>query len=250
LSGERSSTRCDPVFQWLSRVQVKGIDFVEEINMFCIDCGKENLETARFCAACGKATASVGARVVSTPIAPAKPGGVLQSIGNQISSFANTDQLDGFSLGDFFSEVFKKRESSEVDDYFVVGTSRTTPPIEDVSTNWPKPWFFFRVLLFLGLVYLGFYFAFQQFGNPKLIPGLIMMGSLAVPLATVILFFELNVPRNISFNRVLMLVASGGIVSLFGALVGFSVSDLGWLGSFSGGRCGRDRQAAGRDPRS
>jgi RsiW-degrading membrane proteinase PrsW (M82 family) len=203
--------------------------------MFCIDCGKENVETAHFCAVCGKSL-DLAREILANPSTQARPsGGVLQSIGNQISSLASTDKLEGFSLRAFFSEVFKKRDASEVDDYFVVGTSRTTPSIEDVSTNWPKPWFFFRVLIFLGLVYLGFYFAFQQFGNPKLIPGLIMMGSLAAPLATVILFFELNVPRNISFNRVLMLVASGGIVSLFVALVGFSVSDLNWLGASQAG---------------
>ncbi|HET9405753.1 MAG TPA: PrsW family glutamic-type intramembrane protease [Candidatus Sulfotelmatobacter sp.] len=162
-------------------------------------------------------------------------GSVLRSIGERISSLASTEKLEGFSLREFFSEVFKKREPNEIDEYFVVGTSRTTPSIEDVPSNWPKPWFFFRVLMFLTLVYLGFYLALQQFNNPKLIPGLIMMGSLAVPLATVILFFELNVPRNISFNRVLMLVASGGIVSLFVALIGFSVSDLGWLGASQAG---------------
>jgi protease PrsW len=203
--------------------------------MFCIDCGKENLETAHFCAVCGKSL-DLARKTLANPSAPAKPSsGVLQSIGNQISSLASTDKLEGFSLREFFSEIFKKRDASEVDDYFVVGTGRTTPSIESVSTNWPRPWFFFRVLIFLGLVYLGFYFAFQQFGNPKLIPGLIMMGSLAAPLATVILFFELNVPRNIPFNRVLMLVASGGIVSLFVALVGFSVSDLNWLGASQAG---------------
>jgi len=213
---------------------MEGNWYSEEIHMFCMECGKENPTEARFCSACGQATgaASNGKSAASQA---AKQGGVLQSIGNQISSFASTDKLEGFSLREFFSEVFKKRETSEVDDYFVVGTSRTTPSILDVPTGWPKPWFFLRVLVFLGLVYLGFYFAFQQFGNPKLIPGLIMMGSLAVPLATVILFFELNVPRNISFNRVLMLVASGGIVSLFVALVGFSVSDLGWLGASQAG---------------
>jgi RsiW-degrading membrane proteinase PrsW (M82 family) len=117
----------------------------------------------------------------------------------------------------------------------VVGTARTTPRIEEVSTSWPKPWFFFRVLIFLALVYFGFYAAFEQFENIKLIPGLIMMGSLAVPLATVILFFELNVTRNVSFNRVLMLVASGGVVALFVALVGFQVSNLDWLGASSAG---------------
>jgi RsiW-degrading membrane proteinase PrsW (M82 family) len=160
---------------------------------------------------------------------------VLHSLGNRISSLASTDKLDGFSLTEFFSDVFKKRTKDDIDDYFVVGTARTTPPIEDVATSWPKPWFFFRVLIFLALVYFGFYAAFEQFENIKLIPGLIMMGSLAVPLATVILFFELNVTRNVSFNRVLMLVASGGVVSLFVALVGFQVSNLDWLGASSAG---------------
>jgi RsiW-degrading membrane proteinase PrsW (M82 family) len=75
----------------------------------------------------------------------------------------------------------------------------------------------------------------DQFANPNLVPGLIMMGSLAVPLATVFLFFELNTPRNVSFHQVLMLVCFGGIVSLFVSLLGFSVSNLDWLGASSAG---------------
>jgi protease PrsW len=205
--------------------------------MFCIDCGKPNQDGAKFCCACGRSMGTVSGPGANSTVAPqAQPnGGVLHSIGNRISSLANTDTLDGFSLTEFFSDVFKKRSKDDVDDYFVVGTARTTPPIEEVATIWPKPWFFFRVLTFLALVYLGFYAAFEQFENIRLIPGLIMMGSLAVPLATVILFFELNVTRNVSFNRVLMLVASGGVVSLFVALVGFQVSNLDWLGASSAG---------------
>ena len=205
--------------------------------MFCIDCGKPNQDGAKFCFACGNGMGAVpGANEKSTLAPHARSnGGVLHSIGNRISSLASTEKLDGFSLTEFFSDVFKKRSKDDIDDYFVVGTARTTPPIEDVATTWPKPWFFFRVLIFLALVYFGFYAAFEQFENIKLIPGLIMMGSLAVPLATVILFFELNVTRNVSFNRVLMLVASGGVVSLFVALVGFQVSSLDWLGASSAG---------------
>src|ERR1700694_217449 len=205
--------------------------------MFCIDCGKPNQDGAKFCFACGSCMGAVpGPSGRPTVVPHAQPkGSVLHSIGNRISSLASTDKLDGFSLTEFFSDVFKKRSKDDIDDYFVVGTARTTPPIEEVSTSWPKPWFFFRVLVFLALVYFGFYAAFEQFENIKLIPGLIMMGSLAVPLATVILFFELNVPRHVSFNRVLMLVVSGGVVSLFVALVGFQVSNLDWLGASSAG---------------
>src|SRR5580704_15378779 len=203
--------------------------------MFCSECGKPNQDSANFCYACGqRVNQNSGSDGAAAPHAHSS-GSVLQSIGNRISSLASTDKLDGFSLSEFFSEVFKKRTKDEIDDYFVVGTSRTTPRIEDVATSWPKPWFFFRVLTFVALLYFGFYFAFEQFENIRLIPGLIMMGSLAVPLATVILFFELNIPRNVSFNRVLMLVASGGVVSLFVALIGFKVSNLNWLGASSAG---------------
>ncbi len=156
--------------------------------MFCIDCGKPNQDGAKFCFGCGRSMDGVSGPSGKSAVTPVQSnGGVLHSIGNRISSLASTDKLDGFSLTEFFSDVFKKRSKDDIDDYFVVGTARTTPPIDEVSTSWPKPWFFFRVLIFLALVYFGFYAAFEQFENIKLIPGLIMMGSLAVPLATVIL---------------------------------------------------------------
>jgi RsiW-degrading membrane proteinase PrsW (M82 family) len=161
--------------------------------------------------------------------------GVLDSLASRINQLASTEKLEGFSLRQMFSEVFKKRTPEEVEEYFVTGTSRTTPRIQDVQTGWPKPWFFMRVLLFVGLVYLGFALTMQEFRNEKLIPGLIMMGSLAVPLATVFLFFELNTPRNVSFHSVLMLVCSGGVVSLFVSLIGFSISNLDWLGASQAG---------------
>ena len=53
-------------------------------------------------------------------------------------------------------------------------------PIESVQTGWPKPWFFFRVLLFIVVVYFGFAWMMQTFGNPKMIPGMILMGSLSI----------------------------------------------------------------------
>jgi RsiW-degrading membrane proteinase PrsW (M82 family) len=212
--------------------------------MFCNHCGDKNPEGARFCCTCGQPIngrkseqegAETSAPSQSSKLTDSPQGTVLQSIASRLSSLASTDQLEGFRLSTFFSEVFKKRSKDEIDDYFVVGTRGTTPRLEDVPTVWPKPWFFLRILLFLALLYLGFYLAFEQFGNIRLIPGLIMMGSLAVPLATVILFFELNVLRNVSFNRVLTLVASGGVVSLFVALAGFSVSNLDWMGASSAG---------------
>lgn len=166
---------------------------------------------------------------------PASAGDLLAALGNRLNSFASTDKLEGFSLSQMFSEVFKKRTPEELEDYFIVGTYRTTPQITEVETGWPKPWFFMRVLAFLALIYLGLLITFQQFQNPNLVPGLIMMGALAVPLGTVFLFFELNTPRNVAFHKVLMLVCVGGVVSLFVSLIGFQVSVFGWLGASQAG---------------
>lgn len=162
-------------------------------------------------------------------------GELIQSLGDRLNRFASLDKLEGFSLGEMFSEVFKKRTPEEIDDYFLVGTYRTTPPIQDVQTGWPKPWLFLRVLLFIGIVYVGFLVALHEFGNPRLIPGLIMVGSIAVPAAVLILFFELNTPRNVSLRHLIMLFSGGGVVSLFVALIGFRLAHLGWLGALGTG---------------
>jgi RsiW-degrading membrane proteinase PrsW (M82 family) len=62
-----------------------------------------------------------------------------------------------------------------------------------------------------------------------------VMGSLAAPLATAILFWELNTPRNVSFVQVLVMVCLGGVISLLGADVAGSISTLGWLGDPAAG---------------
>jgi RsiW-degrading membrane proteinase PrsW (M82 family) len=52
-----------------------------------------------------------------------------------------------------------------------------------------------------------------------------------VPMATLILFFELNTPRNVSILRVLQLVVLGGVVSILISLFLFRLTNLSsWLG--------------------
>ncbi|MEO8027579.1 MAG: PrsW family glutamic-type intramembrane protease [Bryobacteraceae bacterium] len=179
----------------------------------------------------------IGASTWQVGSQPVSVGGLLDSLGARLNSLASTEKLEGFSLKDMFSDVFKKRTQDELDDYFIAGTAKTTPSIEEVPTGWPRPWFFLRVLIFIGVVYLGFTVMLSYFpGNLNIVPGLIMMGSLAMPLATTILLFELNAPRNVSFVYVLSLLCVGGVVSLFIALIGFKLSGLSaWLGASSAG---------------
>ena len=153
-------------------------------------------------------------------------GGLLDSLGKRLNSLASTEKLEGFSLGGMFSEVFKKRNQEETDEYFICGTSKTTPPIEEAVTGWPKPWFFMRVLMFLGAVFFLFWLGWREFQNTNLLPGMMMVGSMVIPLATVILFFELNTPRNVSFFSAFGMLCAGGVLSLFVALIGFQVSGL------------------------
>jgi RsiW-degrading membrane proteinase PrsW (M82 family) len=146
-----------------------------------------------------------------------------------------TNTLEGFSLKEMFSQTFRRRTAAEVEDYLIVGTSRTTPELTEVQSGWPKPWLFARFLVFFGLIYLGFTLGYLKYHNEALIPGLILIGTFAVPLTTLTLFFELNSPRNVSVYRLAILVSLGGLVSLLLSLVGYDISGLSWLGSCSAG---------------
>jgi len=68
-----------------------------------------------------------------------------------------------------------------------------------------------------------------------MVPGLMVIGSFAVPLATLVLFWELNTPRNVSFVQVLMLVCMGGVISLFVTHLVDDIANLGWLGHAGAG---------------
>ena len=176
---------------------------------------------------------NVGPGVASA--APKTARSLLDQIGDTLNQMVGTEKLEKFSLGEIFSETFQKRSVAEMEEYFIVGTERTTPKIADVQTGWPKPWLFMRLLLFFVVVYAGFVVAYEQFGNTNLIPGLILMGAFAMPLTTLILFFELNTPRNVSIYRLLVLVGLGGIASLAISLIGYNLGHLDWLGASGAG---------------
>jgi len=147
----------------------------------------------------------------------------LRSLQGRIQSLASTEQLEGFSLKEMFSEVFKKRTNEQVEDYMLVGTDKTTPPIDLVETGWPKPWLFFRLLIALIIAYVALTRLFMWTGNTNCIPGMMFIGSFAVPISTLFLFFELNSPRNVSLHTVGKLFLFGAVASLAVALLGYSL---------------------------
>ncbi len=159
----------------------------------------------------------------------------LKKVLGTLNQIAGTEKLEGFSVREMFSETFKHRTAQEIEEYLAVGTARTTPSLSEIPNGWPRPWLFARCLLLLGLTYGGFVFAYQSFDNQYLVPGLILMGSFAVPISMIVLFFELNTPRNVSLYRLIVSVAVGGFAALLISMVGVAVGRASWFGTSSDG---------------
>jgi len=162
--------------------------------------------------------------------------GLVSKLGDEISSIAGLEKPSEWHPAEMFSQVIRRHKDEEVEAYFTVGTHDTTPALLAIDTNWPKPWMFVRVLAMSLLLYLGFLWIFDQFNNIRLVPGLIMTGSVAVPFALLLFFFEANAPRNISLYQVIKLVLLGGLVSIVISLFLFKLTGLtGWLGAAGAG---------------
>ncbi|MBR1978807.1 MAG: DUF4339 domain-containing protein [Akkermansia sp.] len=129
--------------------------------------------------------------------------------------------LAGFSIKHFFSEVFKHHSEDELHDCFIAGTRQGTPPLSSVSTTFPTPWIFARLMLFCLILFFGFHWAAAHFQNSILIPGLMFVGNFGIPFCCFLLFFELNIRRNVSLVAGLKALVGGGLLSLIVALFFF-----------------------------
>lgn len=153
------------------------------------------------------------------------------AIRDRMTNAIGIERLQGFSFSELFAQVFAKHSQKEIEESFTIGTEGSTPSIMEVDASWPKPWLFVRMmvasLLFFGLFWAGW----NEFTNPNLLPGLMMIGSFAVPASALVLFMELNARKNMSLYIVMRLAFLGGILSLLISLVLFEYLDKGWLGA-------------------
>jgi len=151
---------------------------------------------------------------------------LIERLSEQITTAAGLEKIERFNVSETFSEVFGKHAADEIEDYLIVGTRTTTPDLAAVEANWPRPWLFFRAFILTAVAYALFIFGWNQFRNLNLIPGLIMIGSLAGPFTLLIFFFEINVARNVSLYQVLRLMLIGGGLSLIVSLFGFQMTNM------------------------
>ncbi len=163
--------------------------------------------------------------------------GFVNRMGDRLATATGIEAPDEWNAREMFADVAKRHADEDVAAYFTVGTAATTPGLMDIDSQWPKPWVFVRVFALTLALYIGFGFAWNEFANVNLIPGLIMIGSVAVPLSLLIFFFEVNVPRNISLYQVIKLVLTGGLVSIIVSLFFFewTAGLTNWIGAASAG---------------
>ena len=157
----------------------------------------------------------------------------LNKVGKNVAAAAGQatglERLDDFSFKHFCKEIFRRHTLDEVIDFFICGTSRTTPPLQEVSATWPAPWIFSRILLFFTIIYVGFCVAINEWGNQNLVPGCLFVGCFAIPFCVAIFFYEMNVKRDMPFFEIVKAFMMGGLFSLIITLFFFQ-----YLGIFEG----------------
>jgi protease PrsW len=159
-----------------------------------------------------------------------------EHLADHITSRLGLERIENFSLKKFFSESFKRHSIDEVEQMLIVGTSNTTPPINPSMAIMPNPWLFFWVFTRSIIVYLVLLFSWNQFKELNVLPGLMFVGSFVMPFSALILFFELNTPKNISIFKVIQLTFIGGVISiLITFLLYAAFPKIGLLGAPSAG---------------
>ena len=140
--------------------------------------------------------------------------GIVGGVSGGIDTVAGVGKVEGLSGKQFLSEVWKRRKDDEMEDLFITGTRSATPALNDINTEWPKPWVFAKAMGICLLLYAGFYIGAVPLQNQNMIPGTILIGSFAIPLCLLIFFIEMNVARNFSVYQTLKLVFLGALFAL------------------------------------
>ncbi|MCQ2245854.1 MAG: PrsW family intramembrane metalloprotease [Bacteroidaceae bacterium] len=181
---------------------------------FCSKCGAQVNDDAQFCFKCGNA--------LHKPASNNNSSGFMDGVKN----YFGADHAD-LNWKILFNDVMNKHTSHEAEEIFICGTQKTTPDLSLVSSKLPRPWLYSRVFIFMIITFFLLWICTSAFANSNALPGLIVVGSFAVPLSTLVLFLEVNVWKNISFFKVMQIFMVGGCASLVATLILFRILPLG-----------------------
>lgn len=192
----------------------------EQQYVFCTNCGTKNSRDAKFCTHCGQPLVKPGEnnhQVVHRQ--DEKQSSVIDATTSRINRWTGGHGAVKVSLRDFFGQVFRHHTKSEAEDIFIVGTEYTTPSLTDLADDRVQPWLFSRALLFT--LVLSVLLWVLSLLNPRtgVTVSLDVAIAIAVPVSALILFFEVNVYRNISFYQVIQIFLIGGALSLIATMI-------------------------------
>jgi len=153
----------------------------------------------------------------------------VKTFANKVNELAGGEGEVELRFKDFFSEIFKKHSSQDAEKIFICGTSLTTPDEKYISSEWPRPWLYSRVMVLLFASFYLLMMCWTMFGNYNVIPDIIFVGSCIMPVTVLIFFFEINVPRNLSIFTTIKVFFVGGAASLIVTLLLFEVFPVGEL---------------------
>lgn len=185
----------------------------EEVIMFCTSCGRELDSSVSFCPFCGHKVADGHSEGNTTDASGSASDAVREWIGLK--------RLQGFSFKDLFREAFHAHTRRELDDYFLVGGEATTPGLDALRSGWPHPWVFVRQLTLSLSMWGVSYLCYKCFDGGVAVPSVLLFGTVALPLAVLTFFFEMNAWRNVPYYRIVRFVVSGGVLGLFYSLLLF-----------------------------
>lgn len=176
----------------------------------------------------GPAPASAPPQIPAAHQGTQNPEEFLKSVAGTISEFTGTEHVQRGHVAGLFAEVFKRHPAEAEDAVFSVGLAGTTPTLTEIQAEPPSPWVYSRLLLSAVGAFGALWWMLEKFNNPRLLPGVILVGSFAFPVAMAVFFFECNRPRNISLFTFVKLFLWGGIYALFYSLILWDITD--WFG--------------------
>ncbi len=130
-----------------------------------------------------------------------------------------------FSLRSLIRDLLYAHDSHEFAEFYCAGARNTVPPLYSIDARWQFAWrstlFTLGLIIFVLLFMMSEFWAREALNNYKLFLGAIVVGSIAVPLGLISFFAEMNLWRNISWLRICVLSALGGLLALILSLILF-----------------------------
>ncbi|MHA8138290.1 PrsW family glutamic-type intramembrane protease [Lactobacillaceae bacterium Scapto_B20] len=189
--------------------------------IFCPMCGARNDSGANFCVQCGHALNNRSKNNQSNDNPHVENKVDAKNVFNTIidSTTAELNKWTGgsgsvkISFVHFFAQVFKKHHQQDAEAIFAVGTDKTTPSLNEISNADVQPWLFSRILFTTVLAGLLLAILNRMNRGQDIMAAAVVL-VISVPISALVLFFETNVFKNISFYKVIQMFLIGGILSL------------------------------------